>query len=256
MLDYLFIGAHPDDCEIFVGGTILRLKEQGFRVGILDLTRGEMGSYGTVNTRASEIRKANHLMKLDFRTTLDFPDGKLENTHLAKEKVVDVLRETRAQMVFTFPSVCRHPDHQATHHIVKESIFLAGLKRFKTSKKLEESRPQAVAFFVEFYPPEKISFVMDITTVYRKKEKLVQCYNTQVIDKNLKEDLLDSQAASKESESLEKGTFIRSPAFWDDFEGRAKWFGSLAGVRFAEAFSTTYPPHLDHPLNNFLRGYV
>ena len=254
MIDYLFIGAHPDDCEIFVGGTILRFKDQGFRVGILDLTKGEMGSYGTVNTRASEMKKANQLMKLDFRMTLDFPDGKLENNLLVKEKVIDVLRETQAQMVFTFPEACRHPDHQTVHHIVKESVFLAGLKRYKTKRKLAASRPQVLAYFVEFYRPKEISFVVDITEVYKKKEKLVQCYSTQVIDKNQREDLAISNLEN--DQSLEKGTFIRSPAFWDDFEGRAKWFGSLSGVRYAEAFTTTYPPHLDHPLTHFSRGYV
>lgn len=246
MLDYLFVGAHPDDCEIFCGGSILSLKSQGFRVGILDLTCGEMGSFGSADIRKTELKKANSLMNIDFRRTLDFRDSFLEDNGATRTGVVNVLRETQAKMVVSFPSVCRHPDHRATHQIVKSSVFLAGLKRYPLQSFQRAHRPQAFVCFAEFYPLPHISFVVDISAFYEKKKELVRCYSSQIVDENAVE--------KKETET--SSTFIHSPAFWDDFEGRAKYFGSLAGVRYAEAFFAENPPHLKDPLVHFSRKYV
>ena len=249
-LDYLFVGAHPDDIEIFVGGSLLTFKDLGLKVGILDLTKGEAGSLGTVKTRQAEIESANKIMQLDFRKTLDLQDCGLEVDDNSVEAVVQVIRQTRPKAIVTFPSPTRHPDHEAVHHIVRKSFFLAGVKNYRPTLKAAY-RPHALFFFVEFFSPKKVDFTVDITSVYERKEALVQCYETQVLSKKTLTSTEKDGQQYQEKKSYP--TFIHSSAFWDDFEGKAKWFGSLSGVRYAEAFTVWNPPHLQNPVEHFLK---
>ncbi|BBM89144.1 N-acetyl-alpha-D-glucosaminyl L-malate deacetylase 1 [Spirochaetota bacterium] len=258
-LDYLFVGAHPDDCEIFAGGTILNLKNQGARVGILDLTRGEAGTFGDSQTRKQELDKASQLLGLDYRETLDFPDGRLEDTAQARDRVITILRATKPEVIFTFPSICRHPDHEAVHYIVRKSAYLCGLKPRQsetTNQQRRESmdqqrrettdqqrRPCGLVEFIEFYPVEKPSFVIDVTDYYEQKKALVKCFSTQV--------LTDEKAEVSAAHT----TFIRSSAFWDNFEGRLKWFGSLIGVRYGEGFMTAQPLRVENPISHFKKRF-
>ncbi len=243
MLDYLFVGAHPDDCEIFAGGTILRLKAQGARVGILDLTAGEAATFGTVHTRKEEYTAAAQLLGLDYRLVLDLPDGKLENTAAARERVVTVLREVKPEVIFTFPGRCRHPDHEAVHHIVRQAAFLSGLSTAESKNSVMRHRPCGLVEFIEFFPASKPSFVVDISEFYEQKKAAVKCFKTQV--------QTDEQAVTPAQHT----TFIRSSAFWDNFNGRLLWFGSLIGVRYGEGFVTAQTLRVDNPLSHFKRQF-
>ena len=143
-LDYLFIGAHPDDCEIFCGGTILHLLEN-HRVGICDLSRGEMGSNGNVQKRKKEMQKANDLMKISWRKTLDIEDGTIENNEKNVKKVVRIIRETSPKMIFTFADRCRHPDHITTHQSRQKICLFIGAGKVRSIQ--TKSSPSFKKFF-------------------------------------------------------------------------------------------------------------
>src|ERR687894_2252210 len=120
-VDILAIFAHPDDMELTVGGTLLKLKSLGYRTGVLDVTRGEMGTRGTPEGRAEEAREAARIMKLDARLNLDQPDGHVLVTDEARRALVRVLRRTRPRVIFTSHWDDPHPDHAATARLVREA---------------------------------------------------------------------------------------------------------------------------------------
>ena len=129
MLDAMAFGAHPDDCEISMGGTLAAMKARGYRVGVCDLTRGEMGTYGTAQTRSAESAKATGILQLDERVTLDIPDSNVQNNEENRLKVVEVIRRHTPAVVFTFLENTRHPDHSHCSALVKEATFIAGLEK-------------------------------------------------------------------------------------------------------------------------------
>lgn len=243
MIDYLFIGAHPDDCEIFAGGSILHLKQLGASVGILDLTRGERGSFGSMELRKQELDAATQLMNLDYRKTLDLEDAGVSNTRESREKIIAVLQELKPEILVSFPGKCRHPDHENTHLLVRQSMFLSGLGKKGSNTKSGIHRASALIEFIEFYPDLSPSFVIDITPYYQKKKELVKCYSSQV--------LLDE----KKKIDPKHTTLIKSPAFWNNFEGKARWFGSLVGVEFGEAYHYPFPLKLSNPLLHLQKSY-
>ena len=237
-LDYLFIGAHPDDCEIFAGGTILHLLTQ-YQVGICDLTQGELGTHGNIKKRQAEIKTANKKMNISWRKTLKIKDGEINNDKKNIFKVIDVLRETQPKIVFTFTNECRHPDHIATHHLVKSSYFFAGLKKYKTPSKIATvpHRPQALLFFPEFYPLNKIDFVIDITPYWEQKKKIIKCY--------------DSQVLTKKEKKKENKTFIKSSLFWEHLENNARQSGMAIHKTYGESFYSSQILKINNPLEHY-----
>ena len=130
MLDVLAVGAHPDDCEISLGGTLCVLKQQGYKIGICDLCSGEAGTYGSAEIRKIELQKATEILSLDVRVTLDMPDEGIRNTEENRLKLIDVIREHKPQILFGFVNqLVRHPDHYYAGRLVKECLFLAGLEK-------------------------------------------------------------------------------------------------------------------------------
>ncbi len=242
MLDYLFIGAHSDDCEIFAGGTMLYLKSQGYKVGILDLTRGEMGSLGTPEIRKKEAEQAADFLGLDYRKILSLTDTNIlsaENEELPVSLVIKEIRRTQPSIIFTFYSEARHPDHSQVHKIVKEAFFLSGLK--KVLPDLPAHRAHNLIYFSDFPNSVKPSFVIDISSFFEKKIDLIKCYASQVKTDNTK---------------TNDTTFIHSDGLWDAITGTNLYHGSLIGTKYGEGFVSYNLPKIVNPLDNFSRKYI
>ncbi|MCP5053823.1 MAG: bacillithiol biosynthesis deacetylase BshB1 [bacterium] len=236
-VDILAIGPHPDDCEMTMGGTLLKMKSQGYKIGICDLTLGEMGTYGTTETRKDELKRASELMGLDARVTLDLPDGSVRDTQENRLKMIEVIRRLRPELVFSFVDrSLRHPDHIHCARLVRECCFLAGLQKLET-----ESVPFRPSSFIG-YPEltfDKPDFVIDITDFWERRQEVIRCYNTQV-----------TQPGEDDSQTR---TFIRSNRFWEIQEARATMAGAYIGVRYGEPFFSDNPPQLNDPLKAFQR---
>jgi len=152
-VDLLFFGAHPDDVELSAGGTIVDAVKRGLRVGMIDLTRGEMGTRGTPQTRKREAQKSAKILGASFREQLDFGDGNLRTGREEELQIIEIIRRTRPSLVFAPYPDDRHPDHTRTGRLVTEAAFYAGLKSLTTS--LPEHRPQTTIYYLQNYlqPP-------------------------------------------------------------------------------------------------------
>ena len=225
-VDILFFGAHADDIELSCGATIVKCGKDGLRTGIVELTRGEMGTRGTPETRKRESQAAAKILGAVFREQLDFGDGNLQTGREQELQIIDIVRRRRPSLVVGPYPDDRHPDHTRTGRIVTEASFYAGLRSLQTDARAH--RPQAVLYYLQNYmvPP---SFVVDATAIWKTKMKAVAAYKSQFFD-----------PASKEPQ-----TFISDPKFLDMIDARGKHFGALIGVQYGEAFMTKQPPKLD-----------
>lgn len=231
-LDVMAFGAHPDDCELSMGGTLLVLKNLSYRVGICDLSSGEMGTYGSGTERKRELKSASEILGLDVRVTLGFVDGNIRNTDENRKKVIQVIREYRPTIVFGFVGETRHPDHLNVGKLVKECTFLAGLKKLKSD--LLPHRPASFFRFPELIPWEKPDFVVDISDVWEKKIEALRCFESQFT------------VGQEETEFPE--TFLKSMEFWELIEAKARLAGSMIGVRYGEPFYSDRPLKILDPV--------
>lgn len=224
-VDLLFFGAHPDDVELSAGGTIVDAVKRGLRVGMIDLTRGEMGTRGTPQTRKREAQKSAKILGASFREQLDFGDGNLRTGREEELQIIDIIRRTRPSLVFApFPDD-RHPDHSRTGRVVTEAAFYAGLKSLKTD--VPEHRPQTTIYYMQNYlqPP---SFIVDVTAAWKTKMRAVAAFKSQFFD----------------PKSKEPKTFISDPKFLEMIEARGRHFGALIGAAYGEAFVSKQPPRV------------
>lgn len=220
-LDALFVASHPDDIEITAGGTAIKLINEGKKVGIVDLTRGELSTRGTLQTRKKETEEASKVMGIHFRTNLKMEDGNIANTKANRSKLIKVIRETKPTIMFApYPSD-RHTDHINASNFIRESAFLSGLTKIKTGK-LEAYRPQRVFYYRHAYD-FPITFIVDISDTFKQKMKAIECYSTQFYK-------LKSTSAD------EPETYISTSLFWKDLESRARFFGFKIGAEFGEPF--------------------
>lgn len=231
-LDVLAIGAHPDDVELFCGGTLARLAEQGRRVGIAHLTRGECGTRGSAEIRAEEAAEAARLLGAVQTTILDLGDGRLADDDRRRRAVVELLRQARPSVVLTHLDDERHPDHAATQRLVTSAAFLAHVGGYEAGG--QRHRTGAVVFFHghERRTPPAIDWIVDISGTFPKKRAALGAYGTQF-------NARPGDAAPP--------THISSPAFWTQIEVTARRLGALIGAEFGEAFSFREPAHRDHP---------
>ena len=234
-IDILAIGAHPDDIEMTMGGTLLKMKALDRKTAICDLTRGEAATYGTTHTREEEVGKASQMLGLDARITLDIPDGNVRNTEENRLKVIEVIRQLRPESVFSFvDKPMRHPDHYHCGRIVRECCYLAGLEKIKTES--SPFRPAAFIGFPELYF-DNPTFVIDITGYWEKRQEIIRCFDTQVITPG--------------GDDSRTKTFIRSNSFWEIQEARAVMAGALIGVKYGEPFYSDFPPQVADPIEAF-----
>ena len=177
-LDVLAVMAHPDDAELLCGGTLIKSAGRGKRVGVLDLTAGEMGSSGTVATRAREAAAASGQIGLAARMCAELPDAQLENDHHARLTVIAHLRALRPRIVITHWKTGRHRDHRIASQLVRDACFLSGLKKIDLPS--EPFRPSklvyATAFREDAAPPD---FVVDVTEQMERKLDVISLYNSQ-----------------------------------------------------------------------------
>ncbi len=237
MIDILAIGAHPDDCEMFMGGTLLKMKSMGYKSGICSLTQGELSTYGSPSSREKESQQAAKMLKLDARITLDIPDGFIKNSEEHRLQVIEVLRKLQPRLIFSFcQKPLRHPDHFHCGELVRECCFLAGLQKIKTHS--PSYRPEAFLGFPEllFDNPD---FIIDVTNFWEVRQRVIGCYKSQVIPAG------DDDSTTK--------TFIRSNRFWEIQKTRGEMAGALAGITFGEPFYSQWPPKIIDPLASFTR---
>ncbi|HEV2113245.1 MAG TPA: bacillithiol biosynthesis deacetylase BshB1 [Terriglobales bacterium] len=215
-LDVLAIAAHRDDVEQTCGGTLLKMAEARHRTGILDLTQGEMGTRGSAEDRAREAEAAAAILKVSWRRALDIPDARVENTWENRLKVAGVIRETRPRVVILPYWKGRHPDHYVCSTLGYEACFLAGLSKLDLSGK--PHRPFKIVYATLYYDIRP-SFVVDITHQFEKRLESIYAYKTQFSD----------QEAGRNDFPAEKE--IRGRV-----EAMARFYGMLAGVKYAEPF--------------------
>ncbi len=225
-LDILAFGAHPDDVEIGCGGTLIRAVDDGRQVGIVDLTRGEMGTRGTVETRAEERLAAAELLGISVREQLDFGDGNLAAGRDQELALIELIRRYRPNVLIAPWPDDRHPDHTRTGRLVTDAWFYAGLVRIETE--LPPHRPDAVLYYIQNYVQHP-SLVVDVTAVWDRRVEAMRAYQSQFHN----------------PDSDEPMTFIAKPSFLKLIEARARHFGALAGVEFGEAFVSKQPPQID-----------
>lgn len=177
-LDVLAVAAHPDDAELTCGGTLIRMADAGYRVGVLDLTGGEKGSRGSAAVRAAESEAAAGVMGLAHRENLGLPDAGLEDTQENRLAIAGALRRLGPKVLVLPGRKGRHPDHALTATMAHAAAFLAGLKRIEGPG--EPVRPEKIIYclaFIEHW--QKPSFVVDITGQFERKLEAVMCYRSQ-----------------------------------------------------------------------------
>ncbi len=213
MLDLLVIAPHPDDAELGMGGTLLRLKSQGMKVGVLDLTNGEPTPHGTPELRAQETAAATAILKLDWRENLGLPNRSLEHTLEARRKLAEVFRRVRPKWLFAPYWVDAHPDHVAATQLVEAARFWAKLT--KTDMTGEPFHPLRIFYYwcVHLRVIAEPSFVMDISEQWDQKHAALQCYASQFI------------TGRKES-----------PTIIERLRDQAAYWGWAIGTRYGEPF--------------------
>jgi bacillithiol biosynthesis deacetylase BshB1 len=217
--DILAFGAHPDDVELAAGGALLKAGRTGSATGVITLTRGEMGTRGSLETRAAEFDAASRLMGLAHHEMLSLPDGRLAADEESRLTVVREIREHRPTILLLPYWEDRHPDHGAASRIVQEAAFLAGLPKLDTGQ--EPFRPAELVYYMSSWEFEP-SFVVDISAQIEEKKRAIQAYGTQVYNPSL---------AAREEQ-----TFISSEHFWELLLARMAHYGRLIGASFAEPF--------------------
>lgn len=221
-VDVLAFGAHPDDVELGCGGTLFIEKMQGKKTGIIDLTEGEMGTRGTVESRKKESDLAAEILQLDCRENLKLADGFFQNNEECQRKVIYAIRKYRPEIILCNAPEDRHPDHGKGAALVSDAAFLAGLRKIETFDNgvpQEAWRPKQVFHYIQdrYLDP---NFVIDITDAMEKKLESIKAHSSQFFDPN----------------SNEPSTYISSPHFLDSIVYRAKMFGKMIGTTYAEGF--------------------
>jgi len=238
-VDVLAIGPHPDDIELFCGGTVALLASRGRRVGMLHLTRGEGGTRGSAERRRAEAEAAAEALgaaSLDF---LDCGDGRLRTGEAEEDALIGLLRRRRPELVLGPPAADRHPDHERAHRLVHAACFYAGLR---SRGKGEPHRPAAVFSYMQ-HDPVPPSFVVDVSAVWERKMAALDAYGSQL---HTPRGAGGDAAGDGDNEPV---TLIATPEFRLGIEGRARHFGSLIGATFGEPFTSRRPLAVADPFD-------
>ena len=179
-VELLAIAAHRDDVELTCGGTLAKAVRAGHRVGILDLTQGEMGTRGDAATRAAEADRAAKTLGVPLRLNAAMPDAHLENNEASRKQIVAIIRRTRPRVVILPYSVGRHPDHRIASELGRDACYLAGLAKYAPGKGVEAHRPYKLLYALAYREdPVKPTFVVDISDVFDLKMEAIRCYASQ-----------------------------------------------------------------------------
>ena len=225
-LDILVMAAHPDDAELSCSGTILSYIAQGKKVGIVDFTRGEMGTRGTPEIRLQESNDATKILGLHARENLGLADGFFQNDQVSQLILMEVIRRYRPEIVLANALEDRHPDHGKGAKLAIDACFLSGLRMIHTidsHSKSEQSawRPKHVYHYIQdrYLEPD---FVIDITEHWETKEQSIRAFKSQFFDPT----------------SKEPNSYISSPDFLSFIQARAQEMGHKIGVKYGEGFQS------------------
>ncbi|PIQ62132.1 MAG: bacillithiol biosynthesis deacetylase BshB1 [Bacteroidetes bacterium CG12_big_fil_rev_8_21_14_0_65_60_17] len=231
--DVVAFAAHPDDVELFAGGTVCTLVDRGHRVGLVDLTRGELGSRGTPEIRAEEARRAAGILGASLRLNLELPDGNIQDTVESRLRVIKVLRSLRPRIVLINAPECRHPDHVAASRLVANAAFHSGLTRIETrdtdGRPQQPWRPHHILHYIQSIELEP-TLVVDVSAVWERRMQALRAYASQFHSP-------DYEAGDDEPE-----TFVSNPAFMDWIEARMKVAGYRIGATYGEPFIYRHGP--------------
>jgi bacillithiol biosynthesis deacetylase BshB1 len=222
-VDILAIGAHPDDVELSASGTILRHVAMGKKVAMVDLTQGELGSRGTIESRYEEAANAAEILGLSARVNLKMEDGFFLHSQENLIKLIEQIRFFQPEIVLANAVTDRHPDHAKGSNLITDACFLAGLRKIETRFEGKEQvafRPNAVYHYIQdrYLKPD---FVVDVTEYVERKFESIRAYKTQFFDPN----------------SSEPQTPISGQEFFEFLRGRMSEYGRQIGVQYAEGFT-------------------
>ena len=216
-LDILAFGAHPDDIELFAGGTLAKMAALGHSTGVIDMTRGELGTRGTPAQRAKDARKAAKILGLTVRENLGLSDGDIQPTSSARLKIIRTIREYRPRIVLTHYWEDRHPDHANTSKLVAEAVHHSGLAKIRTGQL--RYRPPILLYF-KLPATLTPSFIVDITETAAQRNAAISAYRSQLFD----------------PASREPSTYLSQPDFLTHVENIHSYYGTLIGKQKGEAF--------------------
>ncbi len=221
-LDILAFGAHPDDIELGCAGTLLVEKMNGKKVGIIDLTQGELGTRGSAEIRKEEARAAAEILQVDVRENLELADGFFKNDEAHQRQVIQAIRKYQPNIIICNAPEDRHPDHGRSAQLVEDAVFLAGLRKIETEENGISQPVWRPAFVFNFVQDRYLhpNFVIDISLVMEQKIAAIRAYGTQF-------DTADNS---------EPQTYISTPDFLEGIIYRAKMFGKMIGVEYAEGY--------------------
>ena len=232
-LDLLAIGSHPDDVELGCSGTLIKEIKRGKKVGIIDLTQGELGTRGTITTRYQEAADAARIMGIDVRENLKMRDGFFKNDEEHQMQLIKILRKYQPEIVIGNILEDRHPDHGRGGWLIYDACFFSGLIQVKTfdenGRHQEKWRPKMLLHFIQdrFYEP---NFIIDISEVWEQRMEAIKAYKTQFYN----------------PQSNEPQTYLSSPDFIEALTARARLLGKRIGVRYGEGFLSKKSIGLDN----------
>ncbi|MBX7170590.1 MAG: bacillithiol biosynthesis deacetylase BshB1 [Pyrinomonadaceae bacterium] len=230
-VDVLAIFAHPDDMELCVAGTLLKMKSIGYQTGALDITRGEMGTRGTPEGRAQEAEDAAQIIRLDVRENLELSDCHVAVSDESKTKLVRALRSLKPKVILTHQIDDPHPDHHHIGQLVRESARLASMRKYDGDYGLDRIPVPIVAHNI-FSQRILPSFIVDISEFLEQKMEAIRAHKSQFYNPN----------------SNELETRLTSSKFLDEMENRSRYFGSLIGVDAGEPFFVREMLNVDDPV--------
>ena len=233
-LDILVVATHPDDAELGCGGTIAKHVALGYKVGIIDLTKGELGTRGTELTRQQEATDSAKILGLTIRENLNFRDGFFRNDEAHQLKLIQVIRKYQPEIVLANAIHDRHPDHGKGAEIGFDACFLSGLAKIETMQEGTSQpawRPKHLYHYIQsqLIVPD---FVVDVSDHWKTKMESIKAYKTQFFDPTIS--------------SSEPETYISKPSFLTFLEGRGQEFGHSIGVEYAEGFTITKRMGIDN----------
>ncbi len=227
-LDLLAFAAHPDDVELSCAGTIILHGKAGYKTGVIDISRGELGTRGTAEIREREAKAASVIMGISIRENLDLPDGFFEVNEESRLAVIRMLRKYRPEIVLANAFYDRHPDHGRASLLVSESCFLSGLTKVTTTldNTIQEAwRPKAVYHYIQDRSV-KPDVIVDISSFMEQREQAINAFSSQFYNPT----------------STEPDTMISSKQFLEGLHSRAIEFGRMIGVEYGEGFLVERSP--------------
>ncbi len=226
-LDVLVFGAHPDDVELGIGGTVAKLSKKGVKVGIIDLTQGEMGSRGSVEERIIESINAGKVLNVEVRENLKLPDAQISTIWEQKLEVIKVIRKYTPEIIIAPMKEDKHPDHHNAHFLIREANYLSGLHKIKTEQ--TPYRCQTIIYYYPYYEIIFPSLLIDISTEFETKILALKEHKSQFFNPHYKG----------------PETYISSDRFWKSIEDRSSYWGSKINTKYAEAIFLIEPVNIE-----------